>query len=96
MATEFTLQDLGASLQDLIGKVNNIDNKVNNLDNKVNNLDNKVNNLDCDVKKLTLENERSNDKLTNYQQASQSLVNLAFSLIASATLITVVSAVFKR
>ncbi len=89
METEVTLQDLGASLQDLIGKVNNIDNKVNNLDNK-------VNNLDCDVKKLTLENERSNDKLTNYQQASQSLVNLAFSLIASATLITVVSAVFKR
>jgi len=60
------------------------------------NLNIKVGNLDDDIKKLFLENERSNDKLTNYQQASQSLVNLAFSLIASATVITVVSAVFKR
>ena len=32
----------------------------------------------------------------NYQQANQALVSLAFGLIASATIITVVSAVFKR
>lgn len=89
MATEITLQDIATTLQEVV-------NKVNNLDTKVNNLDAKVNSLDQDVKKLTLENERSNDKLTNYQQASQSLVNLAFSLIASATVITVVSAVSKR
>jgi outer membrane murein-binding lipoprotein Lpp len=96
MATEVTLQDIATTLQEVVNKVNNLDGKVNSLDTKVNNLDAKVNNLDQDVKKLTTENERSNDKLTNYQQASQSLVNLAFSLIASATVITVVSAVFKK
>jgi chromosome segregation ATPase len=110
MATEITLQDLAASLQslattlqDLVQTVNSLSTQVKELDTKVNilstkfiEMDTKVGNLDEDVKKLFLENERSNDKLTNYQQASQSLVNLAFSLIASATLITVVSAVFKR
>jgi uncharacterized protein YlxW (UPF0749 family) len=37
-----------------------------------------------------------NEKFDNYQKATQSLVNLAFGLIASATVITVVSSVFRR
>lgn len=37
-----------------------------------------------------------NEKFDNYQKATQSMVNLAFSLIASATVITVVSSVFRR
>ncbi len=36
-----------------------------------------------------------NEKFDNYQKATQSLVNLAFSLIASATVITVVSSIFR-
>jgi len=82
MANEITLQDLATTLQELVGTVNVLSDKVSSLDN--------------DVKKLTLENERSNDKFTNYQQASQSVVNLAFGLIASATIITVASAIFKK
>jgi hypothetical protein len=35
-------------------------------------------------------------KFEVYWQATQSLVNFAFGLIASATIITVVSSVFKR
>jgi hypothetical protein len=46
--------------------------------------------------KLDNDNEKFNDRFGNYQQATQSLVNLAFGLIASATVITVVSSVFKR
>jgi hypothetical protein len=37
-----------------------------------------------------------NEKFDNYQKATQSLVNLAFGLIASATIITIVSNVFIR
>jgi hypothetical protein len=37
-----------------------------------------------------------NEKFDNYQKATQSLVSLAFGLIASATVITVVSSVFRR
>jgi hypothetical protein len=56
----------------------------------------KLDKLDRDVELLSKENEKFNDRFTNYQQATQSLVSLAFGLIASATVITVVSAVFKR
>jgi predicted PurR-regulated permease PerM len=37
-----------------------------------------------------------NEKFDNYQKATQSLVSLAFGLIASATIVTVVSSVFRR
>lgn len=37
-----------------------------------------------------------NEKFDNYQKATQSLVSLAFGLIASATVVTVVSSVFRR
>ncbi len=48
------------------------------------------------LEELKTDVEKSNDKFEVYRQASQSVVNLAFGLIASATVITVVSAVFKR
>jgi hypothetical protein len=56
----------------------------------------KLDKLDNDVEQLSKDNERFNDRFTNYQQATQSLVSLAFGLIASATVITIVSSVFKR
>lgn len=52
--------------------------------------------IDTDVEQVSKDNERFNDRFSNYQQSTQSLVSLAFGLIASATVITVVSAVFKR
>lgn len=52
--------------------------------------------IDVDVEQISRDNEKFNDRFGNYQQATQSLVNLAFGLIASATIITVVSSVFKR
>ena len=56
----------------------------------------KLDKLDRDVEQLSKDSEKFNGRFTNYQQATQSLVSLAFGLIASATVITVVSAVFKR
>ena len=52
--------------------------------------------LNNDVKQISKDNEKFSDRFTNYQQATQSLVSLVFGLIASATVITVVSTVFKR
>lgn len=48
------------------------------------------------IQDLKTDVEKSNDKFDTYRQATQSVVNLAFALIASATVITVVSSVFKR
>jgi hypothetical protein len=36
------------------------------------------------------------DRFETYQKANQSIVNLAFSLIASATVVTIASAIFIR
>ncbi|MGB3208696.1 MAG: hypothetical protein WBB28_27215 [Crinalium sp.] len=52
--------------------------------------------LSTEVKNLSTDVEKSNDKFEIYRQANQAVVNLAFSLIASATIGLVVSLVFKR
>jgi prefoldin subunit 5 len=55
---------------------------IERLDGKIENLESKVDNY--------------NDKFDNYQKASQSVVNLAFGLIASATIVTLAQAIFRR
>jgi hypothetical protein len=45
---------------------------------------------------LTEDVERSNERFANYQQALQWMIQLAFSLIASATVTIVISAVLRR
>ncbi len=55
-----------------------------------------VNQLKTDVNQLKTEVRNSNDKFFNYQQATQWVVQLAFSLIASATIIVIVSNVLNK
>jgi hypothetical protein len=55
-----------------------------------------ITDLKTDITSLKTDVETSNTKFDNYQKATQWVVNLAFSLIASATVITVVSSVFRR
>jgi hypothetical protein len=45
--------------------------------------------------KLANDVERSNDKSDNYQRATQWVVQLAFTLIASATITIILSTVLK-
>jgi uncharacterized coiled-coil DUF342 family protein len=42
------------------------------------------------------ESKELNIRFTAYQQASQWVVNLAFGLLATATITTIVSAIFRR
>ena len=42
--------------------------------------------LSNDVKQISKDNEKFSDRFTNYQQATQSLISRAFSLIVSATI----------
>jgi predicted PurR-regulated permease PerM len=56
-------------------------------------LDNKIDKLNSQIDdKISVFNER----FDNYQKATQWVVSLAFSLIASATVITIISSVFRR
>lgn len=45
---------------------------------------------------LTADNEKFNDRFANYQQATQWVVQLAFTLIASATVIVIITSVFRK
>lgn len=49
-----------------------------------------------EIRELKDEVERFNDRFTNYQQATQWVVQLAFTLIASATITVIVTSVIKR
>lgn len=49
-----------------------------------------------DLERFSQEQERFNDRFGNYQQATQWVVQLAFTLIASATLTVIITAVVKR
>ncbi|MEX0271217.1 hypothetical protein AB3R30_18935 [Leptolyngbyaceae cyanobacterium UHCC 1019] len=46
--------------------------------------------------KLTQDQDRFNERFSNYQQATQWLVQLAFTLIASATLTLIITVVLRR
>jgi hypothetical protein len=46
--------------------------------------------------RLASDQERFNDRFSNDQQATQWVVQLAFTLIASATLTVILTTVFKR
>ena len=46
--------------------------------------------------KLSAEQEKFNDRFSNYQQATQWVVQLAFTLIASATITVIITAVLTR
>lgn len=46
--------------------------------------------------KLSTDVEKFNDRFSNYQQATQWVVQLAFTLIASATITIIISSVLRR
>ena len=52
--------------------------------------------LSEDVEKAIADTEKFNEKFADYRQATQWVVQLAFGLIASATVITIVATIFKR
>lgn len=56
---------------------------------KLDHLSTRVDNLATDVEKF-------NDRFSNYQQATQWVVQLAFTLIASATITVIVTSVLRR
>jgi uncharacterized protein (DUF608 family) len=45
---------------------------------------------------LTNDVEKFNDRFSNYQQATQWVVQLAFTLIASATVTVIITSVLRR
>jgi molecular chaperone GrpE (heat shock protein) len=56
----------------------------------------KLDKLSAEVEKTNDKTDRFNDKLDNYQKATQWVVQLAFTLIASATITVIITSVFRK
>jgi hypothetical protein len=56
----------------------------------------KLDKLSADFEKLSADSERFNERFGNYQQATQWVVQLAFTLIASATITIIITAIVRR
>ncbi len=69
---------------------------VQSIQTDINTVKTHIDRLTVDVDKLSTDVEKSNDKFANYQQSTQWVVQLAFSLIASATVIVIVTNVLNK
>jgi len=56
----------------------------------------KLDKLSAGFEKLSADSERFNERFSNYQQATQWVVQLAFTLIASATITIIITAIVRR
>lgn len=55
-----------------------------------------VDDLSTDVEDLSTDVKKFDERFSNYQQATQWVVQLAFTLIASATITVILTAVLKK
>ncbi|MEG4305194.1 hypothetical protein [Microcoleus sp. D3_18a_C4] len=70
------------TLADVIEKLDKLSTDVSQLSNRVDRLSN--------------DSEKFNDRFSNYQQATQWVVQLAFTLIASATITVIITSVLRK
>jgi hypothetical protein len=70
--------------------------RLDKIDNSLEKLVTEIDHLSKDVETLKQETIKTNDKVEIYQKASQQVVNLAFSLILTATITIVVQGIVNR
>jgi len=70
--------------------------KLDKLLTNVDKLSTDVDKLSTEVDKLSRDSEKFNDRFSNYQQATQWVVQLAFTLIASATITVIITSVLRK
>ena len=77
-------------------KLDHLSTTVDHLSTTVDHLSTRVDRLSTTVDTLSADNEKFNDRFSNYQQATQWVVQLAFTLIASATITVIITSVLRR
>ncbi|PNK21563.1 hypothetical protein [Cylindrospermopsis raciborskii] len=70
--------------------------RLDRIEQKLDHLSNTVDQLSSTVGKLSADNEKFNDRFSHYQQATQWVVQLAFTLIASATITIIITSVLRK
>ncbi len=97
------LEQLSTGVVGLSTQFNSLTHRVDTLSTRVDTLSTQVDTLSTDVEEVSkgftkIENEQEgfNDRFNDYQRATQWVVQLAFTLIASATLTVIVTSVLRR
>jgi outer membrane murein-binding lipoprotein Lpp len=93
---EPTLADVLDKLEEISTDVENLSTEVEKLSTEVENLSTEVENLSTEVENLSTDVKKFDERFTNYQQATQWVVQLAFTLIASATITVIITAVLNK
>jgi hypothetical protein len=75
---------------------NQILTELRGISDRLTHVETRLENVETNIGEFTSQNEKFNDKFTAYQQGVQWVVQLAFSLIASVTVITIISTIFKK
>ncbi len=82
--------------QQVLDRLDQLTTAVGSLRTDVDKLSSHFDGLSNRVDKLSSDGERFNDRFGDYQQATQWVVQLAFTLIASATITVILTTIFKR
>lgn len=77
-------------------KLNTLSEQQEQFGQKVEQLSGELEQLSHEVERYGQDQEKFSDRFDNHQKATQWVVQLAFTLIASATLTVIITAVFKR
>ena len=99
--TQSTISDdrldrIEQKLDHLSTTVDQLSTTVDQFSTTVDHLSTTVDQLSSTVGKLSADNEKFNDRFSNYQQATQWVVQLAFTLIASATITVIITSVLRK
>ena len=92
--TQLTMSD--DRLDRIEQKLDHLSVTVDTLSTTVDTLSTTVDTLSTTVNRLSADNEKFNDRFSNYQQATQWVVQLAFTLIASATITVIITSVLRK
>jgi outer membrane murein-binding lipoprotein Lpp len=77
-------------------KLDTLSTTVDTLSTTVDTLSVNLDRLSNTVDHLSADNEKFNNRFSNYQQATQWVVQLAFTLIASATITVIITSVLRK
>jgi outer membrane murein-binding lipoprotein Lpp len=95
-AVDRRFDKLSADFDSMSANVNKLSTDFDSMSANVNQLSTDLDKVSTKVDSLTDYLERSNDKFDTYQKATQWVVQLAFTLIASATITVILSTVLTK
>lgn len=84
------------TLQDLANKLDQLSSDVGTLSSFVKSLSDDVGTLSSDVEVFSNDVKKFDERFAEYRQATQWVVQLAFTLIASATLTVIITSVLRK